>query len=147
MGNYHYLYPWKSTGLLTFAFEKVKNGFPDFSEQVVKNELFRLSAQKIIVPVYRSFYVVIPPQYAATSLRWTLWFLSLSTPIFIKGNLPGEIAFSYSYLSVIISFRPPCRYILPARAPRCPTAGTVPGRRPCKTESCLPNDSPAKYGG
>ncbi len=62
-------------GLPTFAFEDVQNKFPSFSEQVIKNELFRLSAQKIIVPVYRGFYVVIPPQYAAKGIVPPLYYI------------------------------------------------------------------------
>ncbi len=76
-------------GLPTFAFEDVRKRFPDFSEQVVKNELFRLSAQKIIVPVYRGFYVVIPPQYAAKGTVPPLYYIDqlmscLNKPYYIS---------------------------------------------------------------
>ena len=42
-------------GMPTLTFGEVRQAFPNASEQVVKNELFRLSAQKIIVSVYRGF--------------------------------------------------------------------------------------------
>ena len=51
-------------GMPTLTFGEVRQAFPNASEQVVKNELFRLSAQKIIVSVYRGFYVIMPPHYA-----------------------------------------------------------------------------------
>lgn len=52
-------------GLPTFSYEEVRQSFTKQSEQIIKNELFRLSTQKIIVPVYKGFYVIIPPQYVA----------------------------------------------------------------------------------
>ena len=55
-------------GLTTFTFENVQDNYPLLSEQVVKNELFRLSTQKITASVYRGFYVIIPPQYAAKGI-------------------------------------------------------------------------------
>jgi hypothetical protein len=42
-------------GMPTLTFGEVRQAFPNASEQVVKNELFRLYAQKIIVSVYRAF--------------------------------------------------------------------------------------------
>lgn len=51
----------KINGLPTFSFEELQGQFKNFSEQVVKNEIFRLSTQKTIVPVYKGFYVIIPP--------------------------------------------------------------------------------------
>lgn len=76
-------------GLPTFTFEDVQNKFPHFSEQVVKNELFRLSAQKITAPVYRGFYVIIPPQYAAKGVVPPLYYIDqlmtyLNKPYYIS---------------------------------------------------------------
>ena len=50
-------------GTPTFSFSTVRRFFPNITEQSIKNDLFRLSTQKIIVPVYRGFYVIMPPQY------------------------------------------------------------------------------------
>ena len=52
-------------GSVTFDVEKTIKHFPHLSEQVIRNELYRLNAQGIITTVYNGFYVVIPPQYAA----------------------------------------------------------------------------------
>lgn len=62
-------------GLTTFTFENVQDNYPLLSEQVVKNELFRLSTQKITASVYRGFYVIIPPQYAAKGIVPPLYYI------------------------------------------------------------------------
>lgn len=62
-------------GLTTFTFENVLDNYPLLSEQVVKNELFRLSTQKITASVYRGFYVIIPPQYAAKGIVPPLYYI------------------------------------------------------------------------
>ena len=53
------------SGFPTFSVEEIRLTFPNYSEQVIKNELFRLSSQGILYPAYKGFYVIIPPQYAA----------------------------------------------------------------------------------
>lgn len=83
-------------GLPTFTFEEVQNSFPNFSEQVVKNELFRLSAQKNVVPVYRGFYVVIPTQYAAKGIVPPIYYIDqlmahLNKPYYISLLSAAEI--------------------------------------------------------
>ncbi len=55
----------EASGYPTFSIDDVRQAFPDYSGQVVKNELFRLSSRAILYPAYRGFYVIIPPQYAA----------------------------------------------------------------------------------
>lgn len=55
-------------GIPSFTFEEVRHFFAASSEQAVKNELYRQSVQKRILPVYKGFYVIIPPQYAAKNI-------------------------------------------------------------------------------
>ena len=55
-------------GINTFSFEKVRETFPNTSEQILFNSLYRLTVKKRIVSVYKSFYVIIPPQYAAKGI-------------------------------------------------------------------------------
>lgn len=52
-------------GTVTFDAEKAIKQFSQLSEQVVRNELYRLGVQGIISTVYNGFYVIVPPQYAA----------------------------------------------------------------------------------
>jgi len=52
-------------GINTFSVEMARNKFPDISEQNLKNSLQRLTAKNRIVSVYKGFYVIIPPHYAA----------------------------------------------------------------------------------
>lgn len=47
-----------------FSVEDVRIAFPDIIENSMRRELSRLVAHKIIVSVYRGFYVIVPPQYA-----------------------------------------------------------------------------------
>ena len=53
------------SGFPTFSVEEIRLALPHYSEQVIKNDLFRISSQGIIYPVYKGFYVIIPPHYAA----------------------------------------------------------------------------------
>lgn len=52
-------------GFPTFSVEAVRQAFPHCSEQAIKNDLFRLSSQGIVYPVYKGFYAIMPPHYAA----------------------------------------------------------------------------------
>ena len=62
-------------GTPTFSFSSVRRFFPNIAEQSIKNDLFRLSTQKIIVPVYRGFYVIMPPQYAAKGIIPPIYYI------------------------------------------------------------------------
>jgi len=55
-------------GANTFSFKKVRETFPNASEQSLFNALYRLAVKKRVVSVYRGFYVIIPPQYAAKGI-------------------------------------------------------------------------------
>jgi predicted transcriptional regulator of viral defense system len=55
-------------GFNTFSFEQVREVFPNASEQNLSNSLYRLTIKKRIVSVYKGFYVIIPPQYAAKGI-------------------------------------------------------------------------------
>src|SRR5690554_4607986 len=52
-------------GYNTFSFEDVRKTFPLSSIQNLSNALYRLTIKMRIVSVYKGFYVIIPPQYAA----------------------------------------------------------------------------------
>ena len=55
-------------GFCTFSFENVREAFPDVTEQNLSNSLYRLTVKKRILSVYKGFYVIIPPQYAAKGI-------------------------------------------------------------------------------
>ncbi len=62
-------------GFPTFSFGDVRQEFPAYSEQVIKNELFRLSAQKKLYPAYKGFYVIVSPQYGARSVVPPMYYI------------------------------------------------------------------------
>lgn len=47
-----------------FSVEDVRVAFPSIVENSMRRELSRLVSGKIIISVYRGFYVIVPPQYA-----------------------------------------------------------------------------------
>lgn len=83
-------------GFPTFSVDDVRQTFPDYSEQVIKNELFRLSTQGILCPVYKGFYVIIPPQYAAKRMVPPIYYIDqlmsyLNKPYYISLLNAAEI--------------------------------------------------------
>ena len=50
-------------GVATFSIEDVRKSGMYTSEQIMQNELSRLSSNKLIANVYRGFYVIFPVQY------------------------------------------------------------------------------------
>jgi predicted transcriptional regulator of viral defense system len=62
-------------GINTFSFEKVRVTFPHASEQNLFNALYRLSVKKRIISVYKGFYVIIPPQYAAKGIVAPIYYV------------------------------------------------------------------------
>jgi predicted transcriptional regulator of viral defense system len=52
-------------GMAAFSFDEIRRSFVTSSERVIRNELYRQTVRQRIFPVYRGFYVIIPPHYAA----------------------------------------------------------------------------------
>ncbi len=55
-------------GRPTFSYEDVTKAFPSFTDQHIRNDLYRLRKSGLLAQPYKSFYVVIPPHYAATGI-------------------------------------------------------------------------------
>lgn len=84
------------SGFPTFSVENIRYIFPNYSEQIIRNELFRLSTQGIIYPVYKGFYVIIPPQYAAKKKTPPIYYIDqlmthLNKPYYISLLNAAEI--------------------------------------------------------
>ena len=62
-------------GINTFSFEKVRETYPNVSEQNLLNSLYRLTIKKRIISVYKGFYVIIPPQYAAKGIVAPVYYI------------------------------------------------------------------------
>lgn len=83
-------------GFPTLSVDDVRLTFPDYSEQVIKNELFRLSSQGILYSAYKGFYVIIPPQYAAKRMVPPIYYIDqlmayLNKPYYISLLNAAEI--------------------------------------------------------
>ncbi len=63
------------SGFPTFYVEDIRLAFPNHSEQVIRNELFRLSSQGILYSAYKGFYIIIPPQYAAKKIVPPIYYI------------------------------------------------------------------------
>lgn len=62
-------------GFNTFSFDEVRESFPNASEQNLFNSLYRQTLKKRIVSVYKGFYVIIPPQYAAKGVVPPIYYI------------------------------------------------------------------------
>lgn len=58
----------ETTGTYTFSVEMIKEKFPDIPQQNIKNSLYRFTLNNRIISVYKGFYVIIPPHYAAKGI-------------------------------------------------------------------------------
>jgi len=62
-------------GIPAFSFDEIRRTFTASSERVLRNELYRQTVRKRIFPVYRGFYVIIPPQYAAKNVVPAVYYI------------------------------------------------------------------------
>ena len=58
----------KFRGFYTFSLDEVKNHFSSFTPTYIATALNRLATQKIIISPTKSFYVIIPTEYALTGV-------------------------------------------------------------------------------
>ncbi len=63
-------------GFTSFSYEKMRETFPNATKQNLLNSLYRLTIKKRIVSVYKGFYVIIPPQYAAKGIVPPMYYIS-----------------------------------------------------------------------
>jgi len=58
----------ETQGTHSFSVEMIRDKFPDITEQNLKNSLYRFTLNNRIISVYKGFYVIIPPHYAAKGI-------------------------------------------------------------------------------
>ena len=63
-------------GRITFSFDELLQSFSTVSQQVVLNDLQRLKRQGRIYSPYKSFYVILPPQYVLRRYAPPFYFMS-----------------------------------------------------------------------
>jgi predicted transcriptional regulator of viral defense system len=77
--NKNYLLTWiekqQSWGKYVFSLEQVRKDFPDLSEAAIILSLVRLTRKSRIVSIYKGFYLIIPPEYAARGILPPLIFI------------------------------------------------------------------------
>jgi len=77
--NKNYLLTWvekqQSWGRYCFSLEQVKKDFSDLSKAAILLSLNRLSKKNRIISIYKGFYLIIPPEYAARGILPPLNFI------------------------------------------------------------------------
>ena len=58
-----------------FSVEELQLAFPKMGYELIRNELYRLSSQKVVTSVYKGFYVIIPVQYASKGVIPPLYYV------------------------------------------------------------------------
>lgn len=58
-----------------FSVEELQLTFPKMGYELIRNELYRLSSQKVVTSVYKGFYVIIPVQYASKGVIPPLYYV------------------------------------------------------------------------
>jgi len=78
--KHNYLLNWlekqQSYGKYVFSLEKVKQSFPNVSEQALNLALSRLSRKGRILSIYKGFYLSIPPEYSSRGILPPLLFIN-----------------------------------------------------------------------
>ncbi len=79
-----------------FNAEELQLMFPQMSDRTLKNELYRLSSQKLITSVYKGFYVIIPVQYRSKGIVPSMYYIDqlmnyLNKPYYISLLSAAEI--------------------------------------------------------
>lgn len=86
-------------GTSTFSVEELRSCFIASSEQVIKNELYRLKMQGKILSVYKGFYVIVPIQYAAKRIV----LFNMGTFLIMMPSLTSVVA---EFISMVTSIAP-----------------------------------------
>jgi predicted transcriptional regulator of viral defense system len=84
------------SGITTFSFKDVQTTFPQMALQQIKNELHRLTVQQVVQSIYKSFYVIIPVQYASKGVVPPVYYIDqlmefLGKPYYISLLSAAEI--------------------------------------------------------
>ena len=65
----------QSRGKISFSYEEVIANFPEKSENAITQSLSRLSERGRVVSIYKSFYLIIPPEYYAREILPPILFI------------------------------------------------------------------------
>ena len=79
-----------------FSVEELQLAFPNMGYELIRNELYRLSSQKVVTSVYKGFYVIIPVQYASKGVIPPLYYVDqlmsyINKPYYISLLSAAEI--------------------------------------------------------
>ena len=69
----------QSKGKIAFSYDEVIADFPEKSENAIIQSLSRLSQRGRVVSIYKSFYLIIPPEYS-------FFYLLMSSSVLFKDS-------------------------------------------------------------
>lgn len=102
-------------GLATFSYEDVTAAFPLHSPQLLHNSLYRATKAGLVYQVYRGFYVIVPPHYAAKGTVPPVYYIDqlmdwLGRPYYVgllsAAQMLGAAHQRPQYFSIVTTFPP-----------------------------------------
>ena len=97
----NYILTWieklQSRGKIAFSYNEVITDFPEKSENAIIQSLSRLSQRGRVVPIYKGFYLIIPPEYYAREILPPILFIDYLMEFLAKPYYVGLLSAAALY--------------------------------------------------
>lgn len=97
----NYILTWieklQSSGKIAFSYDEVITDFPEKSENAIIQSLSRLSQRGRVVPIYKGFYLIIPPEYYAREILPPILFIDYLMEFLAKPYYVGLLSAAALY--------------------------------------------------
>jgi len=97
----NYILTWieklQSRGKIAFSYNEVITDFPEKSENAIIQSLSRLSKRGRVVPIYKGFYLIIPPEYYAREILPPILFIDYLMEFLAKPYYVGLLSAAALY--------------------------------------------------
>jgi predicted transcriptional regulator of viral defense system len=97
----NYILAWieklQSRGKIAFSYDEVITDFPEKSENAIIQSLSRLSQRGRVVPIYKGFYLIIPPEYYAREILPPILFIDYLMEFLAKPYYVGLLSAAALY--------------------------------------------------
>ena len=97
----NYILTWieklQSRGKIAFSYDEVITDFPEKSENAIIQSLSRLSQRGRVVPIYKGFYLIIPPEYYAREILPPILFIDYLMEFLAKPYYVGLLSAAALY--------------------------------------------------